>query len=109
MSLEFTGELCVMTMENDAKTEEELSCKFKIYMKNLTNLHFNGLLLNKVYNVWAKKSIREFCLIAQNIDATFEGKLTCVFKKNMRNLANFHQSMFESLKSGTLMGSFYSK
>ena len=33
-----------------------------------------------------------------NIDATFEGKLTCAFKNDMRNLANFHQSMLESLK-----------
>ena len=43
------------------------------------------------------------------IGATFEGKLTCAFKNDMRNLANFHQSMFESLKIGTLMGSFYPK
>ena len=47
--------------------------------------------------------------MALNIDATFEGKLTCAFKNDMRNLANFHQSMFESLKIGTLMGSFYAK
>ena len=47
--------------------------------------------------------------MALNIDATFEGKLTCAFKNDMRNLANFHQSMFESLKIGTLMGSFYPK
>ena len=78
-------------------------------LKNLKNLHFNGLLLNKVYNVWAKKSIGEFCLMALNIDATFEGKLTCAFKNDIRNLANFHQSMFGSLKIGTLMGPFYSK
>ena len=44
-----------------------------------------------------------------NIDAKFEGKMTCAFKNDMRNLANFHQSMFESLKIGTLMGSFYPK
>ena len=43
------------------------------------------------------------------IDAKFEGKMTCAFKNDMRNLANFHQSMFESLKIGTLMGSFYLK
>ena len=36
-------------------------------LKNLKNLHFNGLLLNKVYNFWAKKSIREFCLMALNL------------------------------------------
>ena len=37
MSLKFTGELCVMTMKNDAKLEEELTCRFKTDMKNLTN------------------------------------------------------------------------
>ena len=44
-----------------------------------------------------------------NIHATFEGKLTWAFKNDMRNLANFHKSMFDSLKIGTLMGSFYPK
>ena len=43
------------------------------------------------------------------IDAKFEGKLTCASKNDMRNLANFHQSMFESLKIGTFIGSFYPK
>ena len=37
MSLKFTGELCVMTMKNDAKFEEEWTFQFKIYMRNLTN------------------------------------------------------------------------
>ena len=44
--------------------------------------------------------------MALNIDAIFERKLTCAFRNDMRNLANFHQSMFESVKVGTLMGSF---
>ena len=44
-----------------------------------------------------------------NIDATFEGKLTCAFKNDIWNLANFHQSRFKSLKIGTLMRSFYPK
>ena len=79
------------------------------HSKNLKNLHFNRLLLTKVNNVWAEKSIEELFLIALNIDAKFEGKMTCAFKNDMRNLANFHQSMFGSLKIGTLMGSFYSK
>ena len=43
------------------------------------------------------------------IDAKFEGKLTCASKNDMRNLANFHQSTFESLKIGTFIGSFYPK
>ena len=44
--------------------------------------------------------------MALNTHATLEGKLTCAFKNDIRNLANFHHSMFESLKIGTLMGSF---
>ena len=39
----------------------------------------------------------------------FEEKLTCGFENDMRNLANFHQNAFESLKIMTLMGSFYPK
>ena len=37
MRLKFTMELCVMTMKNDVKFEEELTCQFKINMRNLTN------------------------------------------------------------------------
>ena len=38
MSLKFTEELlCVMTMKNDAKFEEELNCRFKFDMRNLTS------------------------------------------------------------------------
>ena len=34
-----------------------------------------------------------------NIDATFEEKLTCAFKNDMKKLANFHHSMFKNLKN----------
>ena len=37
MSLKFTEELYVMTMKNDEKFEEELTCRFKTDMRNLTN------------------------------------------------------------------------
>ena len=47
--------------------------------------------------------------MALNNDGTFEGKLTFAFKNDMRNLANFHQSMSGSLKIGTLIMSFYPK
>ena len=36
MSLKFTEELCVMTVKTDAKFEEEMTCRFKIDMRNLT-------------------------------------------------------------------------
>ena len=54
-----------MKMKNDAKIEENLTCRFKIEMRNLMifapsfenikNLHFNGLLLTKVYMFELKK------------------------------------------------------
>ena len=37
MGLEFTGEFCVMTMKNDTKFEEELTCQLKIETRNFTN------------------------------------------------------------------------
>ena len=35
--LKIYRELCVIKMKNDAKIEEELTCQFKIDMRNLTN------------------------------------------------------------------------
>ena len=37
MSLKIAGELCVMRITNDAKFEVELTCQFKIDIRNLTN------------------------------------------------------------------------
>ena len=37
MTLKFADELCVITMKNNAKFEEELTCHFKTDMRNLTN------------------------------------------------------------------------
>ena len=37
MSLKVTGKLCVMTMKNDVKFEKELTCRFKIDVRTLTN------------------------------------------------------------------------
>ena len=53
-----------MTMKNNTKIEDELTCLFKTDVRNLTNLAralespkklcFNGLLVTKIYNVWAE-------------------------------------------------------
>ena len=58
LNLKSTEKLSVMKMKNYAKFEEELTCHFKVDMRNLTNFdpstlksqkfHFNGLLLSKV-------------------------------------------------------------
>ena len=78
-----------MTLKNDVKFEKELTCQFKIDMRNLTNfdqlkdlknLYFNELFLTKVYNVWAKKSVEELCLIALKIDLKSEVKLLVISK-----------------------------
>ena len=37
MSLKSTAELSVMTMKNDPKFEEELTCNFKVDIRNFTN------------------------------------------------------------------------
>ena len=37
MSLKSTEELSLMTMKNDPKFEEELTCNFKVDIRNFTN------------------------------------------------------------------------
>ena len=38
MSLKFTEELCVMKMKNDTNIEVEMTRRFKINMRNFTNI-----------------------------------------------------------------------
>ena len=101
MGLKFTNKLCVMTMENNAKYEEELNCQFKIDMRNLRDF---DLITSKTcividcfwpkytYNIWAKKVQRSCVWWHLILMLNFEGKLTCAFKNHMKNLVNFHQS-----------------
>ena len=35
MNLKFAGKSCFMTMKNDAEFEEELTCQFKIDIRNV--------------------------------------------------------------------------
>ena len=89
MSLKFTGELFVMTMKKYAKLEEELTFGFKIDMRtlmsfdpstrNLKNLHYNGLPLTKICNVWVKRyrwvmfdGIEYWCKIRRKTDFCFQ-------------------------------------
>ena len=43
MTLKFTEELCVMTMKNDTKFEEQLTCRFKIDIRKFTNFDPSAL------------------------------------------------------------------
>ena len=93
MSLKLTEELCIMTMNNDTKTEEELtwvtSRVLTWALESLRNLYFNWLLVTKIYNAWATE---ELSFVPLKSYANFEEKLTFSLKNEMRNLANFHQS-----------------
>ena len=57
MTLKFTEELCVMTMKNNAKFEEELTCHFKTDMRNLTN--FDSSTQKSNWFLWPKYIIFE--------------------------------------------------
>ena len=70
MNIKYSGELCVMTMNNDTKFVEEMNCHFKTDMRNLTNLTetlkslkkllFNGLLWPKYMTLELKKGKRSY-------------------------------------------------
>ena len=61
MNLKFIEDLCLATIKNNAKFEEELTCHLKIDIRNLTNFDSNTRKykkralqlapLTKVYNV----------------------------------------------------------
>ena len=100
MTLNFTEEFYVMTMKNNVKSEEELTCYFKKYIRNLMNFDFNEFWLKNL-----KKLLFNWLLSPKYI--MFELRrvqrgyvwwhwrlmqnLTCAFKKDMRNLANTHR------------------
>ena len=58
MNLKFTEELSVMIMKNDAKFEEELTCRFKLDMGNLINFDSSTWTSKKSFTLmrsfWAK-------------------------------------------------------
>ena len=99
---QFTVELCVMTMKNDTKIDEELTCRFKIDMRNFTNFDTSTqkpkyffVLISSLwpkYKLFELKKYREVMFDGLNIDVKFEEKLTCCLENDTRNLPNFDQS-----------------
>ena len=81
-----------MTMKNDAKFGQELTDQFKIDMRNLI-----------IFDSTIQKSQISFSNLKSH------SKTDLCFQNDMRNLANFDQGMFESLKIETFIGSFYPK
>ena len=70
----------------------------KMSSRKSENLHSDGFLLPKAYEVVDEK-VQRVCLLTLRSDAKFEEKLTLGSKNDMRNLVNFNAS---SGKSGNL-------
>ena len=77
-------------------------------LESLKNLHFNCLLLTRVYNVWVKK-VRRSCVIILKNDAKFVEELACHFKIDIRNFYEFWLEHSKVWKICTLMGCFWPK
>ena len=98
---------CVMEMNNDIKIEEELTCRFKsgmnlsykIWPEHLKSLKkfFNWLLVTKIYIVWHWRVMQ-----------VLKKDWPVVWKKTWEIWQIFTRAL-ESVKIGTLMGSFCPK
>ena len=112
MSLKFTEELCVMTMKNDVKPEEGLTCHFKIDMRNLTNFDLSTWKVSKICTL-------NGLLLTNEVDRSYLSWLWRVIqnlKKNWLAVCKMTWGIWEiftralkSVKIETLMGSFCPK
>ena len=74
LSQKSTEEVCVITLKNDAKFEEELICAWGIWPIQLnTQKSLTGLLLSKLYPVWTKQLHRSY--------ASWDWRVMQYFKK----------------------------
>ena len=77
-------------------------------LKSLKNFYFNWLLVTKSNIVWATKVQRSYLSWQLKRYTNFEEKLTCGLKKTWEIWQIFTRAL-ESVKIGTLMGSFCPK
>ena len=86
MSSKFTEELCFMKMKNDAKFEDEMTCRLKIDMENL--ISFDPSPWKKIFilirSFWAKYTLFEF-------------------KKVQRSYLSWHWRMIQNLVRNQLL------
>ena len=95
-----------MTLECDEKFKEKLNCGLENDMRNLTNFHqrtrkSQNWILSLGPFIQSRKCMSlkltgELCVMTMKNDATFERKLTCQFKIDMRNLTKFDSSTQKS-------------
>ena len=96
---------------------------WQIFTRAIGSLQIGTLIASfclklKIYELLLDRGVmchgnEEWCKIWRGIDLSVQNWHeewgACAFKNGRGNLANFHQSMFGSLKIGVLMGSFYPK
>ena len=63
MNLKFPEELCVMTIKNNAKFEEELTFHLETYMRNLANFYSSIPKSKKNYSLICSLNFQESCQI----------------------------------------------
>ena len=109
-----TEELCLMTLKmmQSLRKSWPVVPKMDLVIFNASsgkseNLHFDVLILSKVYYVWTKKKYRVLCHNHEEWCKIWRGTDLCL-KIDIRTLANFDQTL-KSLKIWTLMGFFWSK
>ena len=91
-----------MTLKSCAKFEENLTLRYKNYMRNLVNFNENigkSKICTLMYYVsrnciiFDPKKVHRSSVITLKNDAKFEQELTCALKHDVRNLANFDTAL----------------
>ena len=123
MTLKLTVELCVIAMKNDRKIEEELTCRFKIDLRNFTNFEPSARKSKKVVligSLWPNYVLfelqkyrgvtfhdtEEICKFWRKTDLRFEKtwEIWQIFTRDLKvsNLGLWWDPFVQSRKSMTL-------
>ena len=104
--LKSTEELSFMPLKCHAKFEKKLTCVLENDLRNLAifpqstrkcqNWDFDGILLSKMGNAWAKKSQRSYVTLKDY--KKIEEEVTVPFKIDIRNLTKIDSSTRKSQK-----------
>ena len=79
-------------------------------LENPKNLHFNRLLLTKVCNAWAKKSIEELCLMALKLMQNLKETGLCFLKFSFTGwkiVISFYKVKWQNLLKAELTDSLW--
>ena len=106
-----------MTLKNNAKFEEKMTCGFKNGMRKVASCFTRALEILKIGTLMGSfcskqkmymslKFTRELYVMTMKNDAKFEEELTYHFKVDMSNLTNVDPMTQKCRKNCSLVGSF---